>query len=84
MTLTEEQKKILDHGDGFEMTIEGIECVLLSKAQHEQLVNALDDEMDYNPVTVEEMNLLADEAADMIEGDELDEPLEARALSIRE
>lgn len=71
MMLTTEQLQAIDRGEPVRIVIDGKPCVLLSQDAFEEL----EDDMEYGPMTEEEMDILASETADMLEGDGLDEPL---------
>jgi hypothetical protein len=74
MNLTPEQLQALDQGQPVLVTLAGRECVLLSKGRFTQMKsNSDEDTLDYDPWTQEEMNLLADEAAELLAEDGLDE-----------
>jgi hypothetical protein len=69
MTLSAEQIAAIDRGEAVETILDGRVCVVLSKEAFAQVV------VDSDPWTVDEMDRLAAETADMLEGDGLDEPL---------
>ena len=66
MQLTLEQLKAAEQGDAVRIEADGKTFVLLSQGAYE-------DSLDYRPWTTEEMNLLADEALELVSGDGLDE-----------
>ena len=72
MELTAEQLQAVEQGDIVQVELNGIPCVILNQQAYKEL-----DELDYDPPTTEEMDLLAAEAVDLLEGDGLDEPLES-------
>jgi hypothetical protein len=67
MILTQEQLEELEKGEAIRLTIGETACVLVREDVYRE-------EMDDSPWTPEEMDLLASEAADLIQ-DDLDEPL---------
>jgi hypothetical protein len=74
MNLTPEQTQALLQGQPVSVTLAGRECVLLSRDSFEQLKKGSTGEpLDYEPWTKEEMDLLADEAAELVADDGLDE-----------
>ena len=70
MNLTMEQQKALEKGEPVTMNVGGTESVLVRR----DIYLRLDPDYDTGPWTVEEMNLLADEAAEMISQREGHEP----------
>ena len=62
MTLNLEQQKAVENGEPVELNVDGTECVLVRR----DVYLRLDPEFDTGPWSVEEMNLLADEAEEMI------------------
>ena len=62
MTLSSEQQTALANGEPVTLDVAGTECVLIRKDIYLQM----DPEFDAGPWTVEEMNLLADEADELI------------------
>lgn len=69
MDLTTEQERAVRNGQAVAVTVGGAACVLLRKDVFER-----GEELDYGPWTIEEMDLLAAETADLLAGDGLDEP----------
>lgn len=69
MNLNVEQQKAVEHGEPVTVTVAGTECVLVRKG----VFLRLDPDYDTGPWTVEEMNLLAEEAEEIISGRESDE-----------
>jgi hypothetical protein len=69
MHLTSEQQKAIEKGEAVSVTIAGTECVLLRK----DIYLRLEPEWDAGPWTIEEMNLLADEADEIISRSEAHE-----------
>lgn len=59
--LTEQQMNAAERGEAVEVRTNGRSYVLLSRHRFNEL-----DQVDTTPWTVEEMNLLADEAAEII------------------
>ena len=66
MELTQDQLEELKKGEPVRLKIGETECVLVREDVYE-------DEVDYSPWTVEEMNLLADEANEIISQSETDD-----------
>lgn len=64
--LTVEQLKAAEQGQAVRIEAEGKAFVLLSQAVYE-------DELDFSPWSQQEMDLLADEAMQLVTGDGLDE-----------
>jgi len=62
MNLNVEQQKAILNGEPVSLNVAGTECVLLRKDVYVRL----DPDYDTGPWTVGEMNLLADEAHEMI------------------
>ena len=62
MNLNTEQQKAVENGEPVTVTVAGTECVLVRR----DVFLRLDPDYDTGPWTVEEMNLLADEAEEMI------------------
>ena len=62
MNLSMEQQKAVENGEPVTVTVAGTECVLVRK----DVFLRLDPDFDAGPWTVAEMNLLADEAEEMI------------------
>lgn len=60
MNLTLEQQQAVENGEPVTVTVAGTECVLVRRDVYLRL------EPDTGPWTIEEMNLLADEAEEMI------------------
>ena len=67
MQLTVEQLNAAERGDVVRIEADGKTFVLLSERIYE-------DSLDYGPWTGKEMDLLADEALELVSGDGLDEP----------
>ena len=70
MQLTIEQLNAAEKGDAVRIEADGKTFVLLSQRIY-------DDSLDYSPWTAKEMDLLADEALELLSGDGLDELDEA-------
>ncbi len=70
MRLTMEQLSAAEQGDAVRIKAGGKAFVLLSERVYE-------DSLDYSPWTAKEMDLLADEALELVSGDGLDELEEA-------
>jgi hypothetical protein len=68
--LHNEQKTAVENGLPLAVIVSGMECILLRK----DVFLRLDPEYDTGPWTVEEMNLLADEAEEIISRRESHEP----------
>jgi hypothetical protein len=62
MNLNLEQQKAVENGEPVAVNVAGTECVLVRR----DIYLRLDPEYDTGPWTVEEMNLLADEAEELI------------------
>ena len=62
MILTQEQQRAVEDGEPVALTIDGTECVLVRR----DVYLRLEPEDDTGPWTIEEMDLLADEAEGMI------------------
>ena len=62
MILNLEQQKAVENGEPVELNVDGTECVLVRR----DVYLRLDPEFDTGPWSVEEMNLLADEAEELI------------------
>ena len=69
MNLTTEQQRAIQNGQAVRVTVAGAECVLVRKDVYDR-----DNELDYDPWTADETNLLAAETADLLTGDGFDEP----------
>lgn len=69
MEISTEQFQTASDGNVVKIQINGQIFYLLSEKKYEEL-----DDLDYGPMTKEEMDLLASHAADLIQ-DDLDEPL---------
>ena len=69
MKLTAEQERAIHKGEAVQVSVGGSECILLRKDIYE-----LGEALDFRPWTVEEMDLLAAETANLLAGDGLDEP----------
>jgi len=63
MTLNVEQQKAVENGQPVPLNVAGTECVLVRR----DIYLRLDPDYDTGPWSIEEMNLLADEAEEMIE-----------------
>ena len=70
MNLNLEQQKAIENGEPVAVTVAGTQCVLVRR----DIFLHLDPDFDTGPWTVEEMNLLADEAEEMISKRESHEP----------
>jgi hypothetical protein len=70
MILTSEQQKAIESGEPVALNVAGTKCVLVRR----DVFLRLDPDFDTGPWTVEEMNLLADEAEDLISRGESHEP----------
>jgi hypothetical protein len=70
MQLTLEQLQAAEQGEAVRIEAGGKTFILLSRGAYE-------DSLDYSPWTTEEMDLLADEALELVSGDGLDEPDES-------
>ena len=62
MILTREQQKAVESGEPVALNVSGTECVLVRR----DIYLRMDPDYETGPWTVEEMNLLADEAEEMI------------------
>ena len=62
MILNLEQQKAVANGEPVELNVNGTECVLVRR----DVYLRLDPDFDAGPWSVEEMNLLADEAEELI------------------
>ena len=62
MILNMEQQKAVENGEPVALNVAGTECVLVRR----DIYLRLDPDYDTGPWTAEEMNLLADEAEEMI------------------
>ena len=62
MILNREQQEAVENGEPVTLNVAGTECVLVRR----DVYLRLDSEIDTGPWTVEEMDLLADEAEGMI------------------
>ena len=71
MQLTIEQLSAAEQGDAVRIEADGKTFVLLSQRIY-------DDSLDYSPWTAKEVDLLADEALELVSGDGLDELDEER------
>ncbi len=69
MQLTEQQLRAAEQGEAVRIESGGRKYVLLSQVVYE-------DTLDYSPWTGGEIDLLADEALELVSGDGLDEPEE--------
>jgi hypothetical protein len=69
MELTAEQEQAIQNGQAVAVTIGNAACVVLCKDVYER-----GEQVDYSPWTKEEMDLLAAETADLLAGNDLDEP----------
>ena len=68
MNITPEQEQAVHNGQTVTVTIAGQACVLLRKDVYER------DALDYSPWTAQEMDMLAVETANQVQGDGFDEP----------
>lgn len=66
LQLTAEQLEAAERGDAVIVDADGKAFILLSRAVY-------DDELDFSPWSQQEIDMLADEAAEMSAGDGLDE-----------
>ena len=66
MQLTMEQLKAAEHGEAVRIEAGGKTFILITQEAYE-------DSLDFSPWTTDEMNLLADEAMELVSGDGLDE-----------
>jgi hypothetical protein len=66
MELTLDQLRVAEEGEAVRFETGGKAFVLLSQEAYE-------DSLDFNPWTVEEIDLLADAAMELVSGDGLDE-----------
>jgi hypothetical protein len=62
MILNSEQQKSVENGEPVELNVAGMECVLVRR----DIYLRLDPDYDAGPWTTDEMNLLSDEAEEMI------------------
>lgn len=62
MILNREQQKAVENGEPVALNVAGTQCVLVRR----DIYLRLDPDYDTGPWTVEEMNLLADEAEELI------------------
>jgi hypothetical protein len=62
MILNTEQQKSVENGEPLELLVGGTQCVLVRR----DIYLRLDPDYDMGPWTTDEMNLLADEAEEMI------------------
>lgn len=69
MVLNMEQKKAIENGEPVALNVAGTECVLLRR----DIYLRLGRDYDAGPWTTDEMNLLADEAEELISQGESDE-----------
>ena len=69
MNLTAEQERAVESGQTVPVVIAGRPCVVLRKDIYDR-----SESLDYGPWTIEEMDLLAAEMANMLAGDGFDEP----------
>ncbi len=72
MNLTAEQERAIHRGQTVQVSVGGAECILLRKDVYER-----GEALDFGPWTHEEMDLLATETADLLAGDEFDQPDES-------
>ena len=70
MTLSAEQQAAVADGKPITLSVDGLECVLVRR----DVFLRLDPDYDTGPWTVEEMNLLADEADELISRREANGP----------
>jgi hypothetical protein len=66
MILNSEQQKAVENGEPVALNVGGTDCVLVRR----DIYLRLDPDYDTGPWTIEEMNLLADEAEEMISQNE--------------
>ena len=66
MILNIDQQKAVENGEPVALNVSGTECVLVRK----DIYLRMDSSCETGPWTVEEMNLLADEAEEMISRNE--------------
>lgn len=66
MQLTVEQLRAAEHGEAVRIEAGGKTFILITQEAYE-------DSLDFSPWTAEEMDLLADEAMELVSGDGLDE-----------
>ena len=69
MILNLEQEQAVANGEAVELNVAGTDCILLRR----DVYLRLDPEPDADPWTLEEMNLLSDEADEIISRKEADE-----------
>jgi hypothetical protein len=69
MQLTAEQERAIQNGQAVAVTVAGAACVVVRQDIYER-----GEALDYSPWTMEEMDLLAAETADLLAGDGFDEP----------
>ena len=62
MILNMEQQKAVENGEPVSLTVAGTDCVLIRK----DVYLRLEPDFDAGPWTLDEMNLLADEAEELI------------------
>ena len=72
MKLTAEQERAILQGQAVQVDVGGRACILLRKDVYER-----DESLDFSPWTLDEMDLLSAETADLLAGDGLDEPDDA-------
>jgi hypothetical protein len=70
MFLTAQQQRQLAQGEPVELDFGGQHCVLMTRQAFDRVTSS---EYDASPWTVEEMNLLAAEAVELVSGDGLDQ-----------
>jgi hypothetical protein len=69
MNLTMEQERAIQRGQAVRVIVAGSDCVLVRRDIFDRA-----NEMDYEPWTADETNLLAADTADLLAGDGFDEP----------
>jgi hypothetical protein len=69
MILNSEQQKSVENGEPVELNLAGMECVLIRLIRRDIYLR-LDPDYDTGPWTTDEMNLLANEAEEMISRNE--------------
>lgn len=67
MNLTLEEKQSLDRGEPVSVRVDETECVVLRRDVYERIQNIVNVVYDDSPWTVEEMDLLAAEAAERLD-----------------
>jgi hypothetical protein len=72
MNLTQEQEQAIRSGKAVPVMVAGAPCVLVRQDVYER-----GESLDYGPWTLDEMNFLAAETANLLAGDGFDEPDDA-------